>query len=334
MATLRPDDYQMDFILDSPFAFVGQAGPSPAPQQQHGASQNDDAVARMRAEWEEKYASLDMPPPPPGVFASRDDLITTAKDFAERNGYTLVIGHSSRHNGEHTRCWLTCELGGVYRNRHNLTPEQRKRKRESRKLDCPMKVLGTRRRYEHGWLLHLPDPSRASHNHPAVSQGEASPPPPILPDLEQALYEWHHQSLLDGVIVHGNTIKAKALELYKSMPIYRDKGPFPNLGNNWLNDYRRRHGLPSRASKSTNASRPSAASHYVNLEDSLPILPQYRELFKATRNYVKGYMSGFDASHDYDHILRVLALANRILTQELTTFPSIQYDANAIFLAA
>jgi HD superfamily phosphodiesterase len=303
--------------------------------QQNGPQ--DDAVANLRAQWEAQYASLEMPPPPPNMYATREELIASAKEWAERNGYTLVIGHSSKHQGQPSRCWLTCDLGGVYRNRHHLTPEMRKRKRESRKLDCPMRVLGTKRKYEEGWLLHLPDPSKAAHNHGAIARTESPIGPSEFPDLEQALYEWHQQCVADGIAVHGNTLKAKAIELYKSMPIYRDRGPLPELGNGWLNDYRRRMGLPIRPTKQNStvpASRPSAASHYVNMEDSLPIHPSNRELFKATKSYVKVYMSRFDASHDYNHVLRVLALSNRILALETAAFPSSQYDESAVFLGA
>ena len=41
----------------------------------------------------------------------------------------------------------------------------------------------------------------------------------------------------------------------------------------------------------------------------------------AATNYVQDYMSGFDASHDYNHIVRVLALAKVILKEEKASLP-------------
>lgn len=45
-------------------------------------------------------------------------------------------------------------------------------------------------------------------------------------------------------------------------------------------------------------------------------------------------MSQYDNSHDYQHILRVVSNANRILQDELKTDPSASYDITSLFLAA
>ncbi|MCJ1457420.1 hypothetical protein MMC28_007788 [Mycoblastus sanguinarius] len=55
-----------------------------------------------------------------------------------------------------------------------------------------------------------------------------------------------------------------------------------------------------------------------------------------THDFVKDYMSQphYDASHDYTHVLRVLALAQEILRIEQKTYPHVRFDYMAINLAA
>ncbi|OCK85312.1 hypothetical protein K432DRAFT_287015 [Lepidopterella palustris CBS 459.81] len=69
------------------------------------------------------------------------------------------------------------------------------------------------------------------------------------------------------------------------------------------------------------------------MENSLPIPAESKELFVSVNSFTKDYMSKYDSSHDYNHILRVTSNANRILTSELEANPSLQYDITAIFLA-
>jgi hypothetical protein len=332
----------MDFLLEPPFNLGADQGVSSPPLgttsvPQNGNTVEDQNMANMRAQWEANYASMDMPPPPPGYYETREDMCNAAKNWADANGYKLVIGHSSKNQGVPCRAWLACELGGVYRNRHHLTPEVRKRKRESRKLGCPMRILGTKKKYEDRWFLHLPDPDKVQHNHGPIS-AEDPVGPAEYPELEQALFAWHQQNVAEGVQVHGNTLKSKAQEFWKTLPCYRNRGPLPELGNNWLNDYRRRNGLPVRPTGKNVQNEPtrSTSQHQpaMALEETLPINPNNKELFKRTRDYVKGYMSGFDGSHDFNHILRVVALCNRILTLEAPSYPAMHFDPNAIFLAA
>lgn len=68
----------------------------------------------------------------------------------------------------------------------------------------------------------------------------------------------------------------------------------------------------------------------VTIDDS------QKELFKSVNEYVHAYMSqpGHDNSHDYQHILRVVSNANRILQAELKADPAVSYDTTALFLAA
>jgi uncharacterized protein len=68
----------------------------------------------------------------------------------------------------------------------------------------------------------------------------------------------------------------------------------------------------------------------------VPIHEKHRELFTSISDFVYEYMSqpGHDNSHDYQHILRVVSNANRILEAELKANPSTTYDTSALFLAA
>lgn len=58
------------------------------------------------------------------------------------------------------------------------------------------------------------------------------------------------------------------------------------------------------------------------------------DLIESVINYVREYMSQYDASHDYNHVSRVLALSKHILSTESTTESSVQYDTHAVVLAA
>lgn len=68
----------------------------------------------------------------------------------------------------------------------------------------------------------------------------------------------------------------------------------------------------------------------------VPVCEKDQPLFKSVNAFVHGYMSqpGHDNSHDYDHILRVVSNANRLLETELKSNPSQTYDITALFLAA
>ena len=57
-------------------------------------------------------------------------------------------------------------------------------------------------------------------------------------------------------------------------------------------------------------------------------------IISKTKAFVKEYMSHYDASHDYAHILRVLALSQHLLRIEQKSHPSIFYDPTVVTLAA
>ena len=58
------------------------------------------------------------------------------------------------------------------------------------------------------------------------------------------------------------------------------------------------------------------------------------ELYRGVYAYVEQYMSRYDPSHDFNHVLRVLALSKRILVEEQAANPETKYQRQAIVLAA
>jgi uncharacterized protein len=69
-----------------------------------------------------------------------------------------------------------------------------------------------------------------------------------------------------------------------------------------------------------------------------PITPkrdfETSDLYQGVYNYVKQYMSRYDCSHDFNHILRVLALTKHILAEELKANPWKKLQKQAVLLAA
>lgn len=57
-------------------------------------------------------------------------------------------------------------------------------------------------------------------------------------------------------------------------------------------------------------------------------------LVLVTHEYVKEYMSKFDSSHDYSHILRVLALSQQILAATQRNSPHTVYNSTLVTLLA
>jgi HD superfamily phosphodiesterase len=296
-------------------------------------------------------------------------MIETAKLFTKEHGFDLVIGHSTKKHGEFARLWLVCELAGEYRNRHHLQPEDRKRKRESRKTNCPFKLLGSKKRHENFWLLSVKD---GTHNHGPISKAhDDGVSDAEFPDLEEALFNWHQEAQAQNKDnpVHGNTLKAKALEIWHSMPQYRSLPP-PDFGGEWVKAYRRRHGFPVKiltksqhptpstptAMTSANAQRLIDATQGASAPISpLPILDpalgnvqfpaaivqilqslhsDAQSLITSISTHVQQEMRYHDASHDFTHVLRVLTLSVKIMTSELTANPKLAYDPAAIILAA
>jgi uncharacterized protein len=70
------------------------------------------------------------------------------------------------------------------------------------------------------------------------------------------------------------------------------------------------------------------------LVPQVSIKDEDKELFASINAFVCEYMSQYDNSHDYQHILRVVSNTNRILQTELKANPSTAYDTTTLFLAA
>ena len=67
---------------------------------------------------------------------------------------------------------------------------------------------------------------------------------------------------------------------------------------------------------------------------SLVALQQMDELISKVQSCVHNYMSRFDASHDYPHIIRVYNLACTISAREACLLPPVHYKPNIIALAS
>lgn len=71
---------------------------------------------------------------------------------------------------------------------------------------------------------------------------------------------------------------------------------------------------------------PTTSPTKRNFEDST--------LYRGVYTYVENYMSRYDMSHDFAHVLRVRALAKHILEQETKAHPWKKFQKQAIILAA
>ncbi|KAK5120058.1 hypothetical protein LTR85_006539 [Meristemomyces frigidus] len=58
------------------------------------------------------------------------------------------------------------------------------------------------------------------------------------------------------------------------------------------------------------------------------------DLYQGVYKYVEEYMSRYDMSHDFNHVLRVLALAKHIMAEELKANPWKKLQKQAVILAA
>lgn len=208
-----------------------------------------------------------------------------------------------------------------------------------------MKILVQKKRFSDEWVIVIKE---VEHNH-GPFRTKTAVVPSKMPELESALHEWHMAEISKGEIVHGNTLKARALALYAEMPQYRGKAP-PDLDREWLDQYRLRYKLPGKVQRPRVVALPEAYTAPVEDESPMPlespafadldsIFSPENNLFYPTKQFVQDYMSRYDASHDFKHITRVFALSRNIWTQEMQMqqmqqFQGQQYDPQALLLAA
>ena len=310
-------------------------------------SDSDEAVATLCKQWKVEWenSTRPMPPPPPGPYPGKDEAISFIKKWAQDHSYGLVIGKSKRAgDGDWSKVILHCSHANRYKDGRRVPDEIRQRKRTSKKTNCKVSVRLGRRKFRNDWLLRV---TNTSHNHEPDTDRILSCKPPEYPDLDAALYEWHVVELMNGETMHGARLKAKAANLFAEMPQFRNKPP-PDLDREWLESYRIRYNLPTKSGArklglsgtgDPEAPRVPAVGHtreaivfhsitqtFADKDESL--------LIKNVREAVKEYMSRYDASHDWDHILRVLSLCKKMMREESELMNGLNIDPKIVYLAA
>lgn len=107
-----------------------------------------------------------MLPPQAGTFLDREDLIQYVRDFGASQGYVVTIKKSRKDR----RVILGCDRGGVYRNRRKIDESKRKRKANSRLINCPFEAIG--KREDDSWVLTI---RNGEHNHEALKDMSEHP---------------------------------------------------------------------------------------------------------------------------------------------------------------
>ncbi|KAF2154909.1 hypothetical protein K461DRAFT_291813 [Myriangium duriaei CBS 260.36] len=307
-----------------------------------------EGVAELRSEWDTEYANKLMPPPPPRAYKSKDEAVESARRFAKEHGYKIVIGHTYKGNSaEIYKLILYCSHSNRYSTIRQVAPEVRQRNRFSRKTNCPFRIRLAKRRFSDEWVMCVGD---GKHNH-APDKNMALPLPAEYPDLDAALWEWHMGEIANGEVIHGNRLKSKAVALWCELPQFKGKTP-PDLNREWLDGYRTRHKIPFKPL------RPSGPPELVDWNDAEAVAAVISEvrtdrtreditfngvtqafgdddtLIRNVKDAVKDYMSNYDASHDWDHILRVLSLAKKMVRKENEPVGPLKLDPKTVYLAA
>ncbi|GAB7340668.1 hypothetical protein MBLNU457_7060t2 [Dothideomycetes sp. NU457] len=310
--------------------------------------QSEKGVADLRARWQVEWADKPLPPPPPQIYASHEEASEACRDFAKQHGYQLATKSTQTDSdGVRHRMFLVCVLSGAPRPKHTTDPEKRTRNRQSRKLGCPVKIRLQKKRFTNEWIVCV---VHGQHNH-GVDRPKAYLKPAEYPELEEALHEWHVAELAKGNKVHGAVIKGRARALWYDMPQYSGRPP-PNFEEiKWLDDYRLRYDLPGKPKKVNrldiiDLNDPEAVAADQSARPLLPLTKEDRlfatlkpyfpdgKILDPIRRFVKDYMSRFDASHDWNHILRVVSLAKQILVQESPPIGQMRCDDQVVYLTA
>ncbi|KAK1384789.1 hypothetical protein POM88_022524 [Heracleum sosnowskyi] len=83
-------------------------------------------------------------------FKSREDLISSTKEIYLEQGYAISIKCSRKEK----YVVLGCDRGGCYRNKLNISVEDRKGKSGSRLINCPFQLRG-KKQLDGSWKLNL-----------------------------------------------------------------------------------------------------------------------------------------------------------------------------------
>src|SRR5690606_29547357 len=79
-----------------------------------------------------------IPPSTTSGFDTKDELRSAVSNEAKRLGFA-----TSTKSSESKRITIQCVYGDKYCNTHNITEQEKKRKRGSLKQDCPFKVYAS-----------------------------------------------------------------------------------------------------------------------------------------------------------------------------------------------
>lgn len=97
-----------------------------------------------------------MLPPSPGTFQNREELVNYVRNFGVNQGYVVTIRKSKKDS----RVILGCDRGGTSRTRRSNEEQKRKRKANSRLINCPFEAIG--KRDDDEWVLTI---KNGEHNH-------------------------------------------------------------------------------------------------------------------------------------------------------------------------
>ena len=147
----------------------------------------------------ERQFSLEQLQPPPDAlvgtnFPFRNEMETKLNGFASTRGYAIVVARSKKTRRGFQQVYYKCDRGGTYKNSHNLSDGERKRRTSSMLMECPFKRRGdadadgtwtfciTTANFNHSPSFHLAEHSthqKLSHELVAIIKGllDATVPP-------------------------------------------------------------------------------------------------------------------------------------------------------------
>ena len=93
-----------------------------------------------------------MEAPPEAIYSTREDLLTSVKNFALSQRYVVTIRRSTANKN----VVMGCDMGGVYYDRVGALEGAKRRKTSTRRIGCPFKLYGS---HSNGcWQLKVRNP--------------------------------------------------------------------------------------------------------------------------------------------------------------------------------